>query len=368
MNYLIWISIAVMSLISLAIIIDILAEKNVFFTKVAEGEIVVVMHSEKAFKYIGNIESFWVNPKTGKISAKKKTKKQDLVLPRNVLGIYWLGFWPLAKRYEYQFDWNKFAKKKNESGKETSEYELVPRSEPIDSIYFRASYPIRVIGAETSENVPLTLDLLITTQTINADTALFKVKSPGWLAALTGAVTGVVRDFVGKDEVNKLMMMQTEVNVDNDGTSIKGKTLLQKAVDQLNLSVSGNPSIVKQFGQKIISVNLLSIEIDRPKNDIHGAAIEKYTATRKGEALVETAKAGKKVALEEAKKIGTLAKAEAGRITLEGEATAGAARKLTDAVKENPHWGAISIANAIEKQKTATTLILGEGVLPTKGI
>lgn len=345
----------------------ILASCNILFTRVPAGEIIVVTVSEKAKRFIGNIEGFWVNPQTGEVFDERDgnhPRPKDLPKDFFGTGIYWLGIWPLYERYHYEFHWNKYAKKKDSSGKDLEEYEIVPKHGIVDSIYFRASYPIRVIKSETIENVPLTLSFLITTETVNAEVSLFKAKSPGWLASLTASVTAVLRDFNGKSKTEDMVRLQAELP--NPGTT--DKTELQKLIELLNESSVGNPSVIQQFGQKIVSINFLDLKIEEPETEVQRQAIANYNASRQAEALI-TAEKGKADAAEQtARGTITKAKAEAEAIAMVGEAKAKAAKQLAEAVSNNPHASAIAIAEAIREQQHATTLIIGQGVLPTKAI
>jgi len=358
--------IIVIMVANLALLIHVLAEYNVFFTKVPEGEIITITHSGKVHRFIGNIKGFWVNPETGEVF-EEKTPPTTVKLPSDLFGtgIYWLGFWPFAERYEYMFHWNKYAKRKD-GGKETSEYELIPREEVVSSIYFRAAYAVRISGGETKENVPVTLDLLITTETVNVNTALFKVKSPGWIAALTGAATAVGRDFIGNKTVNQLVRLKSEIP--KSSVSGKNKTDLQIVFDELNKSDLGNPGIIEQFGEKITAVNFLGITIDQAQTETHKIAISKYNAERIAEAKIVEEKGKADAAIETAKGTRVTADAEAYKIEKEGTAIADAATKLAKAVSSNPHASAIAIAEAIKNQTAATTLVLGPGVVPTKAI
>ena len=366
MTMLIMLAIIGLFVVNLVFAAYILAHYNVFFTRVPAGEIIVVTVSEKVKRFIGNIEGFWVNPQTGEVLPDKEPTLRPKDLPSDFFdtGIYRLGMWPLYERYHYEFHWNKYAKKVGSDGKDTSEYELVPREAIVDSIYFQASYPIRISRAETSENVPLTMDFLITTKTVNVDTSLFKVKSPGWLASLTGSVTAVLRDFTGKKQTEDMVKLQAELP-DAGGHE---KTELQKLIALLNVSDAGNPSIIEQFGQEIVSINFLNLKIEEPETEVQRQAIAKYNAARQAEALI-TAEKGKADAAEQtARGTITTARAEAEAIAVVGEAKARAAAQLAQAVSQNPHAGTIALAEAIQKQEHATTLIIGQNVLPTKAI
>lgn len=369
----------IMGLAALALTLYVFSAWDIFFTRVPEGEIVAVMYSGKKHHFIGNITDYWVHPITGQVFREDfrdkdgKNPKSGVEMPKQFWGIYWLGPWPMAERYKYEFHWNKWEKKDPVTGKEAPEHSAIPRAESVKSIYFRAQYPVQISGCETSENVPLTMTVLINTETVNADSALFKVKSPGWLSALSGQVMSVVRDFVGKHEVLYITKLQAEI------PETEKRSKFQKLFFSLNESKKGNPSIEENYGVKIIAVSFPGFAIEQPKTKVHEAAIEKYTAERKREANTIAAKAravaaiqDKKVKMREAEATAyateKTGEAEAKAIAVKGAAQAEASRQMTLAVKDNPHAGTIAVATAIEKQRTATTLIIGQGILPTRDI
>ncbi|MEN9622250.1 MAG: hypothetical protein RLZZ67_684 [Candidatus Parcubacteria bacterium] len=390
-----------------------LSERDIFFTRVPEGEIIVVTYSERVGKYIGNISDYWIHPKSGKVSF--GYPPANVSMPTDIFGsgIYWLGLSPIAKRYSYMFHWDKYAKNVDSvTGNETAEYTIVPRRERVDSVYLRAQYAVQVSGAENSDGLPGTYFLNITVEMVDVGTALFKIKSPGWLSALTGQVTAVMRDFVGTQTLESINRMKAEIP---DGKTVSTsvgprKSAFQAEFLKLNDSTVGNPSIESNYGVKIIAVSFLGYKIDTVGgNPAQTASIAKWTAEKAGEAAIATARKAKIAAESESEIIRIKAegsakateltgnaeaevivskgraeaeafysmgrakadavvlagKAEAEAAEITGEKVAAAAAKLTEAVSTNPHYGAIVLAAAIQNQKTATTLVIGQGAVPT---
>jgi hypothetical protein len=339
-----WVGIATLALY-------LLAELDVFLGMVPEGEIIAVMVSDKVKFYIGNIKGFWVNPETGEVSPDSKIIPPEIEsqIPVNILGlgIFWLGVWPFAERYTYEFPRNKYVKKEG-----STDYTIEAREDRADSVYFRASYPV-VIEADTIEYVPLKLYLLVTTETVNVDQALFKVKSPGWLTALTAAVKATGRDFVGNSTLKAINQLKAEV-----GGSGTGRSEFQKAIFLLNDNSTGNNSLEVALGQKIISVNFIDYDFSEAKTDPQKAAMKKFDLAMDADAAVEAKR-----------KKDTETDGEENRIRKIGAANAASAQLMTEAVRGNPHAGVIAMAEAIGQQKNLTTLIIGESpVMPTKSI
>lgn len=397
----------------------VLSAYNIFFTKVPSGEIIVVTSGDKATKFIGNVTDYWVDPETGKVfETSKVSPLPSIKIPTDIFGtgIYWLGVSPIARRYTYEFHWNKWAKPVSKDG-ESAEYAITPRKGIVDSVYFRAQYPIQVSGCETSEGVPLTMTILITVEMRDVSTALFKIKSPGWLSALSGQVTAVIREWNGNNKVSDINELKAEIP--DTGT----KSTFQENILKLSDSNTGNPSIEETLGVTIIAVSFVSYSIDKPQNQLQEASIAKYFTQKKTEAEIAAAEGAEKIAEHAAKATQTTADAAAYTIEKEGEAKANArqkmgdadararealgradasatvalgkataealvskanaeaealsvtggpralaAKQLAEAVRDNPHQGAMAMATAITEQKTATTLVLGSGAVPTVAV
>jgi hypothetical protein len=355
----------VMFAVPIALAIYRLAHIDICFTMVPQGEIIVVMKADKVKRYIGNIIDHWVNPETGEVT--KGSAPASLKMPREIWGIYWLGFWPFASRYTYKFPRAKYIK---EPGKSVN-YVIVGKEDKADSVFWQASYGIEVKMAETIEGVPITAQLVITTETVHVGIALFANKSPGWLERVTAAVKAQSRDFIGNEKLADINKMKVETG-DADG-----KSKLQQEIDLLNESIRGNPGLIETTGQKIKAVNFLGYDIEKiGLNKAQEASIAQYYADRdadkvRTEARVEAEKtvivadAELKASERKAQQIELLGKAEATAIRAKGTAEAETTKLMSDAVSGNQHAGTMALANAIKVQPHLNTLILGHSVMPT---
>ncbi len=342
-----------------------------FFVLVPEGRIITIVTGKKATKYLGRIRGYWVDPKTGDvISENKMTEEQKKKRAENLtpigkfldkFGISWIGLYPFSRVYEYKFKWNNWDKKD-----QSSEFVLVPKEEMTPYIYFRHPYAFEYKDVETKGKVPITVRVLITTRIVNADKALFKAGGD-WLANVSASVQAVVRDFVGKHELEEITSLTHE-----DG----GSGFID-AIMVLNNGTQGNKPIAEMFGVEIEIANFLSYEIGGPEGaKLRDASTRKYVAEQEAEAnrvkasgeadATRTRAKGDAEAIEtrakaEAAAIEKKAEAEAKKIGLKGNAEAEAAKKLFDAIGEHP---SVALARAIKDTKT-TTLILGNSVIPT---
>lgn len=348
-----------------ALIIYRLAHVNICYTMVPQGEFIVVMHADKVHKYIGNVNDHWIDPETGKVT--KGVTPSSVKMPGHLWGIYWLGFWPYASRYTYRFPRAKYVKK---AGEET-EYAIIGKDDTADSVFWQASYGIEVTSAETRDGVPITLQFVITTQTVHVGIALFANKSPGWLERVTAAVKAEIRDFVGNMELAKI----NEIKAENG--SADGKSDLQKEIELLNMSTQGNPGLEETAGQKIIAINFLGYSIDTTGlNPAQEASLARYYAQRKADATVVAAQGSldaSRLKAEETKVTGEAdarvitvkGNAEAGVIAAKGAAEAEVQQLLSDAVKHNPQAVGLAIAASIGKLTGLKSGVFGSNVMPT---
>jgi len=204
--------------------------------------------------------------------------------------------------------------------------------------------------------------ILIITETLNAETTLFKVKT-GWLNTLSGLCEKTMRDFIGEKTLDQLNQMK--------GSDSEKE--FRKAFDNLNTIIG------PMIGQKIIEASFVDYKIGEAINDSEKASISKFIANKEREGQLELAKGKAEQAKQRAKETITLAdaeaykiektgKAEADIILKQGEASAEAMRRMVESmgVKGKENIPAIAIAKAVENQQNAQTLILGNsGILPT---
>ncbi len=344
------------------------AHKDIMFTMVPQGEIVVIMHGDRVARFIGNITGYWVHPKTGIVT--EGNAPTSISLPGNIYGIYWIGLWPFASRYKYMFPRTKYSKGTDGA----TDYTIHGKNDRADSIFWQASFGITVRGAETEEGIPITADFVITTRTVDANKSLFGNKSPGWLANANGSVTAEIRDIFGTSKLNEIIQMEAEVGTDEPKKDEGGentpkvhvRSRLQKGIALLNDSDRGNPGIKSTLGQEIVSVNFLGFSIDPTDkmSDTQKASLTKYYADRDKEKVETAAEAKSKEMriLADAKLYEAQKEAEA--IKVKGNAEAQAAKQMADATKENPHAGLQSLGNS----KSIHTVVIGTPAMPAFGI
>ena len=296
-------------------------------------------------------------------------------------GIHFMHWNPAAYIFEYPFKWNKI-----EQRPDSPESEFVPRDETVRSLFSSSMYgivatvktgsraaetskkkktppppavqpatgqPTNQKEAERTEQITVKLYLGVLVEVTNAWFALFRINTnPRWLGPVTTAVQAGARDVVGRMTLDDLTTGQHEIK----------KSAFTKMLKELNSDVSGgNPSVQRNVGVRINTVNVVKYEIaGEGAKSLEEAATKLFVAEREGRAEQVKAEG-------QAKATRTRAQAEAFKIDQEGTAAAGAQQKLFAARAQSDPTGRQAMALAIEKTGV-TTLILGgsnQGVLPT---
>ncbi|MBX4210527.1 hypothetical protein KW783_00955 [Candidatus Parcubacteria bacterium] len=244
-----------------AIVARELAEKDLFFTVVTEGQAKAILRNQRFYRAVmsfkkhrfrGNTDLTAIEraaiPAAGidetdeelkrRLKVKRLTPAQknlrqhysfdDLVAKRKIdewdiipgedtvsrlqkipligktlAGIRWVGLPPFATVYEYRFSWVSY-EQKDEDGTLSAEKHPVPREEKNMRHILVQEYVYHVIvtDAETKEGVPVRIALLLTIAIVNPRKALFNVKH--WLDAVTNQTEPDVREYIGTKEFEEL--------------------------------------------------------------------------------------------------------------------------------------------------------------------
>jgi len=331
-------------------LISLLGEKDTFFSTIKEGQVKVSRRGGIATFFFGKIKDHTIDEKTGEIIKGKDTRPEKFWEKK--LGVRWIGLYPWNTIYHYRFRWNKWAKPV-----EKTDYEIVPRDEIVDSVYFRAPYALKLVDLETSDRLGVTSEIVFTIKMKNIKTALFLTSD--WLANTSAEISAAIRDFFGQRNYNDLIVMQNEIN----SKSVSGAiSEFVSAIKTLNTSGFGNEALPDKFGVEIDDISLLSIEIGEPKGELAKATHKKYVADREAEVVKVAAEA-------EASKIRVVAEADAKKIELLDETTAGALRKLHEALgMDGDQIGLVKLAGAIDEAGTQTVVLGGGTASPILGI
>jgi regulator of protease activity HflC (stomatin/prohibitin superfamily) len=333
-------------------LVSYLGEKGAFFGTIKEGQIKVARRGGINVLFFGKVKNQVINEETGEV-----TDLAPGTIPRiggyfeRKFGVRWIGFYPWNSIYHYRFRWNKWARPPQKT-----DYEIIPKDEIVDSVYFRAPYALVLKGLETSERLELTVEIVFTPKMINVNTALFLTSD--WLANTSAQVTAAARDFFGLRDYNDLVKMQNEIN----SKAVSGTVSdFVEAMKSLNNKGFGNDPLPVKFGVMIDDISLLSIEIGEPKGDLARATHKKYVAERDAEVVGVAADA-------EAGRVRKIAEAKAAEIKAVGIETAAALKRAHKALgQDGSQIGAVKLAEAIAEAKTQTVM-LGGNASPIVGV
>lgn len=310
-----------------------------FFTTVPAGAVIVIKKGDTPVKYIGNISGKVVHPETGEIFEKNDPNKPEFD-PASNKGFVWMNLYPMYRKHTYNHSWVKYAIK----DKTTMKYEFIPRNEPVSQIKALYPYAIRVTACETEDGIAIDMDLIIGVELTHAGVALFG--SSNYLALLTGRVSDVVREYVGRrslDDVTKETKAETKNEVALD--DLIGGIL---SINEDHSSEGGNPSITSTTGVRINSVNFIGYQLD-----------ESFAAVKQARIKLDEAKVNTDIAEETFKQNQKNADGKAYEKQKVGDAENKVKIDLIKAMKDNPHAKTILMADAI-KGTSIKTLVLGD--------
>ena len=180
----------------------------------------------------------------------------EAILPANrrkinhleqLTGARFVGVPPFRRIFTYKFDWVDYHKEEGEDKEKPIFHE-----KRLDYIFLKdAVYYGLVIELETSDQLKVDAEYLITIQVVNPFKALFKVHR--WLDAVHNLVSQRLRQYVGTRTYEQLVQKEGESN--NKGFS-RGIRKLRK-------------EILVDYGVWLVRADLLSVELS-------GVAAAKY--------------------------------------------------------------------------------------------
>ena len=269
-----------------------LAKEDYFFSFSQQGAVKVVMRGDEASYYFGSISGFRIHPRTGAILSiadfeqlsdidKKEWKTHPSVGPFRFVGIGAVFITPIWRILEYDFHWLKLVMPQGQTS-----YQMIARDEKSKVIFHRYPYPVMVGAAETGgddkttpekkevEGLPLDIELLATIELVNASKALFgSLPSGNWLTQVVNRVVTRTRHYVG----NKGYMDVISEKEAGD------KSAISAYIRDLN---EGDDGIITLYGVKIVSIDILKIDIAGSRKEaIQAASTAEYEARRAAEAL-----------------------------------------------------------------------------------
>lgn len=197
-------------------LIYVLAEYNILFTMVEEGQIkavtkfgefheLIMVYANHYFDQHWNVrhkseggkkDSHLVRvEKDGVMVKEKKSYKINLRKPKSQLpgGIFWIGLPFIFEVFTYHFIWDSFRQDTNDSGEIVER--IVHHDEWLDYILAQdAVYFTLLEEAEAKGMVPLNIKILLTIRILNPYKALFRVQK--WLEQTVNIARPVIRTHI----------------------------------------------------------------------------------------------------------------------------------------------------------------------------
>lgn len=195
--------------------------------------------------------------------------------------------------------------------------ELCTREEGTDFIYVVAfPYVVVLVEAETDDNLPVTLQILVTIRIVNPAKALFETED--WMKVVSGTVISAARNFVGSKPYADLV---SEAKIESKGGTAEGDRL-DTSVCKLNEKLAdGSPGLHERYGVVVDKADIQRVDIaGARKEEILDATVQQYTADQRACTVSTIGKA-------DADAIRTKGTAEADVIAKKGEAEASAIEK-----------------------------------------
>lgn len=282
-----------------------LAQFDLFFTFVKEGEAKIVVAGESYVRTILSLKGYVVGDK-GTIIPENQNHRQRKGIFVRWFGVYWIGIAPFRKVFGYELRWMTYEPLDDGSGKK----EPVVKKKWLFSTFVKDKiYYGRIEGVETREGVPLKVEFLTTLKVTNPYKAIFLISN--WVEAVIDRTTQQARVYIGTKTY--LELLQEETFEPSEGFSGH----MARALEQ---------TIRNAYGVEFVSCDILSID---PGEGYREATTKLYKAQREAETITTTA---------EAQATATKVKgfAEATAIAAKGQAEATALNLRIEAFKKGP--------------------------------
>jgi len=290
-----------------------LAELELFFAVVAEGQARPVIWNKQFSKFIMNYSGYCFAGQLDRTLRENNeeywevVRDQRLTRPHRIWkffrGLYYIGFIYFAEIQRYKMTWIEWGYPKRPDGILATTKAPISHEEIISHVLVQSDvYFVKVLSAETSEGIPVDVGFLLTISITNPYKALYRVQH--WLEAVANQSEGTTRVYIGAKEIRQLFAPPptapgTIIPVGAVGalSETSSSELAQSLQDRLkNFNV--------EFG---VHVELVQIQSMEPAGDAAAKYRElltkKYEAEREAEMVRIAADA-------EAYKIGKIAEAQ----------------------------------------------------------
>jgi regulator of protease activity HflC (stomatin/prohibitin superfamily) len=339
-----WLLVGIIALllVILPFVIDALAERDFFFTKLPERTAVEVIANGKFHRFIlayyGHVLTRNEKGIRSVVTPLKDLPRLNRALMRlnkivnpmqwlAAIGIYWLGIPAFYSVGWYNFAW---AEPENKDGTTVRR----ERNEPTKYIYVnKFTYFPKIDNAYTKSNVPIDMDYLLVVQIQDLYTARHDQES--WYDYTVGEINSIGRDYIGDDDFSDL----TSESVRPTKTDGDPARKLMNHVKPLI------PSIRKEAGVLILDIKVERVRLhdEKQHEDLQRALGAEFVAEQEAKADIARAKGRS-----------TAADSEAERI-----------QKVYSEIEKHPHGVEIRRMEALEKSGengNSTNWVIGSGI------
>lgn len=315
-----------------------LAEANILYTTVEEGQAKAIMCGEDFERFVMSYDGYHLNHES--LPGHDPSQPDWEVLPddpsapkgfydprtefQKRYGLYWIGWpWDNNKVYTYTFRWNET--KTEAEGEDRGSEKIQPREAETDFVYVKDFIYVAVTtGAETKEGLPTREQTNITVRITNPYKALFR--TDGWMRRVMSPTNRIAREYVASKSYKDLLAAteaDTKTSYTDQLIDLTGK-LPEDEDDADEKGLSG------KCGVTITAADLETIELTGShKSEYQSAAGAAFTAE-------QTAIANVTAAMAEASQIQLIGDAEAGVIRAKGSAEAEALKARAEVAQQSP--------------------------------
>lgn len=162
-----------------------------------EGQMYVILRGgDTSFdKVLDSVPEYEFNPETNDFDHTGKPRGHTGRGYLGSHGLAWVGFNRGMLRSEIKYD-------KWERSPTSEKWVLVSKTRKGEAIYFQYLMAVKIENAETSGNFPVDVIVTFTVRIKNPVKALFF--AGGWVAQVTAAVQGVVREYISTRSIEEL--------------------------------------------------------------------------------------------------------------------------------------------------------------------
>ena len=253
-------------------IIWIVAHTGRFFTFLEDGKGVLVVKGKRYHRSIIALRGYHLEYderlNTERVTEGEERKNLVKYFFEDILGIYWVGFYPLFKIRVYEFKWKEWSL-------EEQEYRLTIRDEMTDFFFVRTfRYATFLQAAEAKGNVPVDVKFSLFVRIVAPEITFFRADD--WFLQLDDYALRRARVYVGDREFDEL---RTE-------TGPEHSHVFSEHIVELNEHTSGSePGVIERLGVEIVSAQIVEVEVagdEEEKKKTLAATTERYRKEQEG--------------------------------------------------------------------------------------